>query len=78
VFRDIETHVAGQGDALPDTSKLPRIRAFPRDHVALLAQSILHLIHTTPIKDRSEFLENLLRDEIFNIERRIAGERQIY
>ena len=76
--RNIAASVAGQGDALPDNSTLPRIRAFPRDHAALLTQSILHLIHATPIEDRSEFLENLLRDEIFNIERRIAGEREIY
>jgi hypothetical protein len=78
VFRNIETRVAGQGDAMPDNSKLPRIRAFPRDHAALLAQSILDLIPATPIEEQSEFLENLLRDEIFNIERRIAGEREIY
>jgi hypothetical protein len=51
---------------------------FRRDHAALLAQSILDLIHATPIEEQSEFLENLLRDEIFNIERRIAGEREIY
>jgi hypothetical protein len=53
-------------------------RAFHRDRAVLLAQSILDLIHATPIEDQPEFLENFLRDELFDIARQIAGEREIF